>query len=1065
MAYSAKQSLPEYHESRLALWIEQALSHADCPVRWRLRGNILHLLYEGDRAPLQEAILPSVLTALQETNPNTLVFPGYPPIYQVWCYGRALGQQRPGWTAPIHLHRLYQTSLPSPSPRSAGPESSPREFSATAPNANSSYPSPDGEEAATAPGVIEADRQLAKKGDPEAIARYLSHTLSQFGVAVSVQIKLISHIRVSRRYAALVSPPMARRLWVTCRASYSPAPGLIAEPVARQLRGLSLDDMEDAAVIMQVSGERAPDWLLRIDLTPAERVLREWAEWGDVEAIHYLLNQALGPFDRQIKEATLKETTLHLTCGQRSPSLEKADAAEPPPPWSADQARAVLAPLLDAIAPQGIQSAVLYSEGTDPQSPEWLEWFDLPASHDPGRAILPYELASQGNWEALTFLLSRLLNLDLGQKLATGGVRVQLLPKGEILHIMCDALICPEPAVVNPKISYLLHQLKLSGIVGARIYGRRAGQKAPRWSHGIDFVERQRLVPEPPPDFAATDAYVADLVTPADGPILRPDLTLTEMWTDWRRLRQGGWQRLRRSLLRSQLFVPTADTPELALPQARPQRSDVRTAVVWGAVGLLALVQLDLGLGQVMRQARSEAGDRPSPGQLAPPPAPVQVSPASPPALEETSPVVLTDQDRIFGDSSFVEFETANPENPENPEVSAIAAAETTAAAEMVLESPYPSFNSEQLDLKLALYHQRLAESGPPDVLVLGSSRAMRGIDPVVLERSLADLGYADVEVFNFGINGATAQVVELILRRILQPDQLPDLIVWADGARAFNGGRVDLTYNGIATSEGYGLLADGQLDVPTPSAAASDDSLQPDQQFSRGLGASLAESYQKLDTWMSDRLAQISAVHAVRDRLKAWVQQWLTALLPPPSASTAGNAGDGAEDPGAIIEGAIPLDTSGDRMPGMIDMDGFLPLEVSFDPATYYQRYARVPGNYDRDYANFQMAGTQFNALLALLDLGQQHGVPVVFVNMPLTSEYLDPFRLGHEEEFRQYLLDLSMQRENFIFRDLGQAWVDQPNYHHRFSDPSHLNRVGAVEVSKQLAQDPLIPWSLSGD
>uniref|UniRef100_A0ACD5GW23 Uncharacterized protein n=1 Tax=Desertifilum tharense IPPAS B-1220 TaxID=1781255 RepID=A0ACD5GW23_9CYAN len=53
-------------------------------------------------------------------------------------------------------------------------------------------------------------------------------------------------------------------------------------------------------------------------------------------------------------------------------------------------------------------------------------------------------------------------------------------------------------------------------------------------------------------------------------------------------------------------------------------------------------------------------------------------------------------------------------------------------------------------------------------MLIVGSSRALRGIDPVALREALAAQGYADVSVYNFGVNGATAQVVDLIVRRIL---------------------------------------------------------------------------------------------------------------------------------------------------------------------------------------------------------------------------------------------------------------------------------------------------------
>ena len=75
----------------------------------------------------------------------------------------------------------------------------------------------------------------------------------------------------------------------------------------------------------------------------------------------------------------------------------------------------------------------------------------------------------------------------------------------------------------------------------------------------------------------------------------------------------------------------------------------------------------------------------------------------------------------------------------------------------------------------------------------------------------------------------------------------------------------------------------------------------------------------------------------------------------------------------------------------------------------------------------------------------------------MPLTAEYLDPARTKYEQEFEKYMLDLA-SLPNFVYRDLTQAWPKANDY---FSDPSHLNRYGAYEVSKKLAKDPMIPWS----
>ncbi|MHC5732907.1 MAG: hypothetical protein ACYTXY_54505, partial [Nostoc sp.] len=85
----------------------------------------------------------------------------------------------------------------------------------------------------------------------------------------------------------------------------------------------------------------------------------------------------------------------------------------------------------------------------------------------------------------------------------------------------------------------------------------------------------------------------------------------------------------------------------------------------------------------------------------------------------------------------------------------------TSTAILLAARSQIPSFNVRQLDEQLALYKQRLAKTGsPPDVLIIGSSRALRGVDPAALSKALVTQGYPNLDVFNFGINGATAQVV-----------------------------------------------------------------------------------------------------------------------------------------------------------------------------------------------------------------------------------------------------------------------------------------------------------------
>jgi hypothetical protein len=81
-----------------------------------------------------------------------------------------------------------------------------------------------------------------------------------------------------------------------------------------------------------------------------------------------------------------------------------------------------------------------------------------------------------------------------------------------------------------------------------------------------------------------------------------------------------------------------------------------------------------------------------------------------------------------------------------------------------------------------------------------------------------------------------------------------------------------------------------------------------------------------------------------------------------------------------------------------------------------------------------------------------------IVFVNLPLTKDYLDPVRTEYEEQFQRYMRSSALDK-GLIFLDLTQLLLTKNDY---FSDPSHLNRYGADKVSHQLAKDPMIPWSL---
>jgi hypothetical protein len=839
---------------------------------------------------------------------------------------------------------------------------------------------------------------------------------------------------------------------------------LFAEPIAQRLRALELNGFQDAIVFGQVTGETRSEWVLRVDLTPPNDILKAWARWGDVQAITRLLNRVLLPEVQTV--ALLKESTLHLTCrGTHSATPAKLATI------------AAIVPLLETLSPQGIRAATIYGfahqdstdllSATTTPAPVWVHWLDLSADPQPPSTL---DLAQQGNLDAIAFLLTRLLNPNLDRTLETGGMRVQVRQKADLLHIMGEAPTCPSQNQMGTAIARFLKPLQIPTIAGVRVYGRRSGQKQPLWSYGVDFSPRDRLVPEASPEFAVSDAYVGDLLSPPGALALRTEQSEASQ-SFLNTFVESAIQRIQRSLLWSQLFVPLDSThsPNLtyshSLTELTFQRG-LKVAAVWSAIGVLLVVQSDWLLSRWLQPT--------PPTPIAAKPSPIIVPSAqagSPTPTLSLKPNKSGDNS-VFNASGFTQ--TGRPSLNATEGASVSEPSETTLPASLLRpkavgltkgSEAYPTFNSRQFDEKLALYQSYLKEYGAPDVLVVGSSRALRGVDPIALEKALAEQGYTGTKIFNFGVNGATAQVVDMVIRQLLPSEKRPKLILWADGARAFNSGRADLTYNGITASDGYKALAAGNPPIPgTAVAQVTDGAKQTEPAATASVTeeppTSLSGGYQTVNQELNRQLGSLSALYAQREHLRVFLRDGLVSLLPQSpftvlsgSAIASHNLSD-VTSPGAAA--ANDPDSVLAEGQSAIDVDGFLPLSNQFNPATYYQKYSRVNGDYDSDYDSFTLEGTQTQALTNLAQFSQTHQIPLIFVNLPLTKAYLDPTRKRHEEAFQQHMLQLATQL-GFVYRDLNQALV-QPNY---FSDPSHLNRYGAYAVSRQLAGDVMIPWS----
>lgn len=125
-------------------------------------------------------------------------------------------------------------------------------------------------------------------------------------------------------------------------------------------------------------------------------------------------------------------------------------------------------------------------------------------------------------------------------------------------------------------------------------------------------------------------------------------------------------------------------------------------------------------------------------------------------------------------------------------------------------DAPFPSLGQPRLDRQLRRYLAYLETVGQPDILIVGGQGAAQGIDPGVLQSALGDRGYGDLKVFNWGLSDSSAQTVEWLLTELLTPQQLPQLVIWADNSVALNGGRSDSAFDRIEASPGYRFLARG---------------------------------------------------------------------------------------------------------------------------------------------------------------------------------------------------------------------------------------------------------------
>jgi hypothetical protein len=179
------------------------------------------------------------------------------------------------------------------------------------------------------------------------------------------------------------------------------------------------------------------------------------------------------------------------------------------------------------------------------------------------------------------------------------------------------------------------------------------------------------------------------------------------------------------------------------------------------------------------------------------------------------------------------------------------------------------------------------------------------------LEKELRNKGFKDISAFNLGLDGATAKVVNLQITQILPRPQLPRMIVWADGLRAFNSSRSDITYDEITASSGY-----KQLQQTLKEQGINPDPLVTNKESTKNSSSPIAQAFTNIFATTNNRQDVRNSLVKSFDRN--------THLL---------------SNSEAIIAATTPATAA------TLDKQGFVAFDVVFDPKTYFQKYPKFLG------------------------------------------------------------------------------------------------------------------------
>jgi|GEM_PF-2675756 len=305
-------------------------------------------------------------------------------------------------------------------------------------------------------------------------------------------------------------------------------------------------------------------------------------------------------------------------------------------------------------------------------------------------------------------------------------------------------------------------------------------------------------------------------------------------------------------------------------------------------------------------------------------------------------------------------------------------------------------------DQSLKIHAYRAAPSGY-NVVVMGSSRAELGVNPLVVEKELSRQAEGSLTCFNLSQSAGQIRTDHVIFREVLRGQSTPDVVVLCTEARGFN----SMSRRTSEYVKHYAQPWDILVEIRDIAAA--------------GCLSDAASSFIRSISCVVQYLTQSPRTQKSKNHVLFW------------------ELSKGHGDPFRMNEGdqSKPAPTPGSRR-----------WKAKFEKRKSFVR--------DNLLNDFEIGRASRRAFEKIIEISRERKIELVVVNMPLTTDYMSLFEPGEYSQYMSYITK-TCDREKIPFFDYNAYEQHLPDS--LFYDPDHLGPKGSILFSRRIARDALKP------